>query len=67
MCQDPALSPTAQRDAAYSLDKLRYEETERYKEEAVRQRQIANLLVYIRALLVVIAALLAYIGWRLTN
>ena len=40
---------------------------QRYKGEADRQRQIINLLDFIRGILIVIAALLVYIGWRLTN
>jgi hypothetical protein len=50
MWEDPALSPNAKRDPGYSLDKLRYEGAERYKEEAGRQRQIINLLDHIRGL-----------------
>ena len=67
MSDDPALSPYSQRDAAYSLDKLRHEETERYKEEADRQRRIITLLDYIRGTLIVITAVLVYIGWALSK
>ena len=65
--QDPALAPNALRDPGYSVDALRHEEAERYKERADRERQIIRSLDHIRNLLMLIAALLAYIGWRLTN
>jgi hypothetical protein len=63
--EDPGLSVNAKRDPAFSLDKLRYEQFERYKEDVTRQKRIIDLLDYIRGALYVIAALLVYICWRL--
>jgi len=65
--EDPALDPPdVRRDAAYSLDKLRYEQNERDKDAAKRQREILTALNNIKWLLFVGVWVLVYIAWRLT-
>jgi fatty acid desaturase len=64
--EEPLESPPAPRDAAHSLDNLRHELYQRWREDVAREWRIISALHFIVGLLIVIALLLVYIGWRLT-